>query len=141
MTLVTTAWTGPKSLLLCGKQQNVSFNRDKNKRFYYFCLKWFLFKDDISEKWSGVTLVCTKWTALTTLCLWHICIYLALKWFHDPESHYILPARKKDPPKNTDVTYFTLTNVICFKFQYSLMQPCSHRVTVAYLFIYSGLLS
>lgn len=79
-----------------------------------------------------------------TLCfLWYI---LGFEWVSWPRgsSHSLSTENNvfqltRGFPKNTDAAFFTLTNVICFK--YSLMQLCLRTVPVAYLLVYSGLLS
>lgn len=95
-----------------------------------------LAKDDTSEKCNAHAhdVDTSNKTAFTIVYTW------LWKETHDHEGHYILPAQwtvcsgqHKNPPKNADLARFTLTIVICFKYQF---KPCSHKVTVAHLFLY-----
>lgn len=87
----------------------------------------------------SVTLMRTTWTLLMKLHL-RLCILgferkhmtTRVITFSQPREQCVL-VNIKIPPKNADLARFTLTIVICFKYQF---KPCSHKVTVAHLFLY-----
>lgn len=106
-----------------------------------FCvalLRWLYCSQRMTPQRS-VTLMRTTWTLLMKLHL-RLCILGFERKHMTTKGHYILSAQRtvcsgqhKDPPKNADLARFTLTIVICFKYQF---KPCSHKVTVAHLFLY-----